>query len=111
MNRLKSCIVVAIALSMIIGMFVIVGCGSSAEQQKLTTIIQEYNKVVEDYATAVQDKDDSKRAELENKVKTYMTAWVDTKSEMMDAITPQVLDELDHEYQKITQKYQSLVKT
>jgi hypothetical protein len=66
---------------------------------------------VEDYATAVQAEDDGKMVELENKVKTYMTAWVNTKSEMMDAITPQVLDELDHQYQKITQKYQSLVKT
>jgi hypothetical protein len=96
---------------MIIGMFVIVGCGSSAEQQKLTTMIQEYNQVVEDYAAAVQAKNDSKMVELEGKVKTYMTAWVDTKSEMMDAVTPQVLDELDHEYQEITKKYQSLVKT
>jgi outer membrane murein-binding lipoprotein Lpp len=111
MYRSKSCIVAAIALSMIIGMFVIAGCGSSAEQQKLTTMIQEYNQVVEDYAAAVQAMDDSKMVELEGKVKTYMTAWVDTKSEMMDAITPQVLDELDHEYQEITKKYQSLVKT
>jgi hypothetical protein len=96
---------------MIIVMFALAGCGSSAEKQKLTTIIQEYNQVVEDYATALHDKDDSKMNELENKIKTYMTAWVNTKSEMMDAVTPQVLDELDSEYQKITQKYKGLVKT
>jgi outer membrane murein-binding lipoprotein Lpp len=111
MFRSKSHIVTAVGLSIIIGMFVFAGCGSSVEQQKLTTIIQEYDQVVEEYATAVQDKNDSKIAELENKVKTYMTAWVNTKSEMMDAITPQVLDELDHQYQKITKKYQGLIKT
>lgn len=111
MYRSKSCIVTAMALSMIIGMFTVAGCGSSAGQQKLSAMIQEYNQVVEDYAAAVQVKDDSKMAELENKVKTYMTAWVNTKSEMMDAVTPQVLDELDNAYQKITKKYQSLAKT
>ncbi len=111
MDRFKSCMVAAITLSMILGMFAIVGCGSSAEEQKMTTIIQEYNQVVEDYATAVHDKNGSKMAELQNKAKSYMTAWVKTKSEMMDAVTPQVLDELDNEYQKITKKYQGLVKT
>ena len=111
MYQSKSCTVAVIALLMIIAMSVMAGCGSSAEQQKLATIIQEYNQAVDDYATAVQVKNDGKMVELENKVKTCMTAWVNTKSEMMDAVTPQVLDELDNEYQKITKKYQSLAKT
>jgi hypothetical protein len=111
MYRIKSSIVATIALALVIGMFIIVGCGSSAEQQKLNSIIQEYHQVVEDLATAVQSKDDGKVAELESKAKSYMTAWTNTKSEMMDAITPAVLDKLDSEYQKITKKYESLHKS
>ncbi len=111
MNRSKSCIVSVVALSMVIGVLTMAGCGSSAEEQKMTTMIHEYNQVVEEYATAVHDKNDGKLVELQSKVKNYMTAWVKTKEEMMDAVTPQVLDELDNEYQAITKKYQSLAKS
>ncbi len=111
MKRFNSCIVTTVALLMVFGIFFVVGCGGSAEQQKLTTLIQEYNQVVEDYANAVEGNDNGKLTALESKVKEYMTAWVTTKSEMMDAITPQVLDQLDNEYQKITKKFENLAKS
>jgi outer membrane murein-binding lipoprotein Lpp len=111
MNRTKTHIVALLTMSVIIGLSMITGCGASAEEQKLTTIIQEYTQTVDAYEMAVENHDETKKAELAAKVKRYMTAWGETKNEMMDAVTPQVLDELDNTYQKITQKYVHLAKS
>ena len=108
MFRSKSCLFGIIVVSMLVGIFFIVGCGSSAEQQKLTGLIQEYSSVLDAYASAVEGADEAKKSELDAKLKDLMTIWSATKSDMIDNITPQALDELDNEYQKLTKKYQEL---
>ena len=110
MVRYKSSVVGVIALSMIIGFGLFMGCGSSAEKQKMTTLIQEFNQLVDDYAGALKDTDESKKSELIAKVENFMEVWSATKSDMMDAVTPQDLDQLDNEFKKIFQKYKSLVE-
>jgi hypothetical protein len=95
-------------MSILICTFLIVGCGSSAEQQKLTGLIQEYSTVLDAYASAVEGADEAKKSELDARIQDLMTTWSATKSDMIDNITPQVLDKLDGEYQKLTKKYKEL---
>jgi hypothetical protein len=108
MFRSKLCLYGTIVVSMLIGMSIIIGCGSSAEQQKLTGLIQEYSSVLDAYASAVEGADEGKKSELDAKIKDLMTIWSATKLDMIDNITPQVLDELDNKYQELTKKYQEL---
>lgn len=108
MFRSNSCKFGTIILTISIGLFLIVGCSGSAEQQKLSALIQEFSLVVEAYADAVEGADENKKSELDAKVKNLMTVWSSTKSEMIDNITPQVLDQLDNEYQQLAKKYEDL---
>ena len=108
MFRSKSCLFSIIVVPMLVGIFFIVGCGSSAEQLKLTGLIQEYSSVLDAYASAVEGADEARKSELDAKIKDLMTTWSATKSDMIDNITPQVLDKLDGEYQELTKKYKEL---
>ena len=45
---------------------------------------------------------------MKEKLDSYKTKWTQIKIEMDGQVTPQVLDELDQEYNKITKKYASM---
>ncbi|MDH3883936.1 MAG: hypothetical protein OET63_06970, partial [Desulfobacterales bacterium] len=52
--------------------------------------------------------DQSKKAELETKLKDYMSKWTQMKYDLGAELTPQALDEMDGEYQKITKEFKNL---
>ncbi len=93
-----------IVFSALFGLVFVIGCGSSAEKQAASDLLQHYSQTVDEYVSA----DQSKKAEIEVTLDSYKTKWSDMKMEMDGQFTPQALDELDNEYQKITKKYASL---
>ena len=104
MIRFKASLNFVIVLSAVLGMVLVIGCGSSAEKQAMTDLLQLYSRTVDEYSSA----DQSKKAEIEKKLDSYKAKWSNMKMEMDGQITPQALDQLDNEYQKITKKYASL---
>ena len=104
MIRFKVSLNFVIVLSAVLGLVLGIGCGSSAEKQAMTDLLQQYSRTVDEYSSA----DQSKKAEIEKKLDSYKTKWSNMKMEMDGQITPQALDQLDNEYQKITKKYASL---
>ena len=88
----------------ILGFVFVIGCGDSAEKKQMTEFIQEFGSAVEQYAKA----DDGQKAELQTKLESYITKWTQMKIDMGSELTPQVLDKLDAEYQKLAKEYKSL---
>ncbi len=84
------------------------GCGQSNEQKLLSGFLQEYSKAVDNYADAASKADTSLLEQAESNVKAFVSGWTDKKIELGGNITPQVLNELDDEYNKITAKYNQL---
>ena len=70
----------------------------------MTEFIQEFGSAVEQYAKA----DDAHKAELQKKLDEYIAKWTRMKMDMGSELTPQVLDQLDSEYQKLAKEYKSL---
>jgi len=66
--------------------------------------LQEFSQTVSEFAAA----DQSKKAELETKLKDYMSKWTQMKYNIGAELTPQALGEMDGEYQKIAKKYKNL---
>jgi len=104
MIKLKSTLNFVIVFSALLGLVFIIGCGNSAKKQVMSDFLKLYSDSVNEYSTA----DDSKRAGLKEKIDSFKAKWVEIKIEMDGQVTPQVLDELDNEYEKITKKYVSL---
>lgn len=102
MIRFKSTLKCVILCTALLGL--VIGCGKSAEKQALTEFLTQYENAVNEYSAA----DESKRAELKDKLDSYESKWTDMKMEMGAEITPQTLDKLEIEHQKITKKYASL---
>jgi len=102
MIRFKSTLNFVIVFSALLGL--LIGCGSSAEKQAMSDFLVMYNNTVDEYSAA----DESKKAEMKEKLDSFKTKWANIKMEMNGEITPQTLDKLDNEYQKITKKYISL---
>ena len=108
MFKVRSTLRYVIVLSAIIGLVFVIGCGSSQEKQQMSNFMQQYSKAVTEYSDVINTADKSKKAELEEILDSYKTKWTNMKIEMGGEITPQTLNSLDQEYQKITKKYSSL---
>lgn len=104
MLKMKSNLNVVAVLAAIVGLVFFIGCGDSPEKQQMTQFIQEFGTAVEQYAKA----DDGQKAELQKKLDGYISKWTQLKIEMGSELTPQVLDKLDTEYQKLAKEYKSL---
>jgi len=102
MIRFKSTLNFVIVLSALLGL--VIGCGSSAEKQAMSDFLVMYDNTVKEYSAA----DESKRAEMKEKLDSFKTKWTNIEMEMGSELTPQELNKLDNEYQKITKKYISL---
>ncbi len=104
MIKFKSTLNFVIMFSALFGLVFVIGCGTSAEKQAMSDYLKLYNDSVNEYSAA----DDSKRAGLKEKLDTLKGKWWEIKIEMDGQVTPQALDELEKEFEKITKKYVSL---
>ena len=104
MIKFKSTLNFVIVLSALFGLVFVIGCGSSAEKQAMSDFLKLYSDSVNEYSSA----DDSKKADLKEKLDSFKAKWTEIKIEMDGQVTPQTLNELDIEYEKITKKYASL---
>ena len=108
MFKTRSPLNYVIVLLAIFGLVFVIGCGSSKEKQQMADFLQQYSETVTEYSNVVNTADKSKKAEIEEKLNSYKSLWTDMKIEMNSEITPQVLNELDQEYNNITKKYSTL---
>ncbi|MDJ0984115.1 MAG: hypothetical protein QNJ26_01130 [Desulfobacterales bacterium] len=104
MFKTKTTLKFVVVLTAIAGLLFVVGCGDSQEKQQMTQFIQEFGGVVQEYAKA----EDGQKAELEAKLTSLMSKWTQMKIDMGSNITPQALDKLDAEYQKLAKEFKSL---
>ena len=101
---LKMKLNLVVVLAAIVGLVFVIGCGTSLEKKQMTDFIQEFGKTVDAYAKA----EEGQKAELQAKVESYMDKWTEMKIEMGSELTPQVLDKLDAEYQRLAKEFKTL---
>ena len=104
MFKTKATLNFVIVFLAIIGLAFVIGCGSSQEKQMMSDFLQQYNQEVDEYSAA----DNGKKAEMQGKLDSYTSKWSDMKMDLGGHVTPQALNELDKEYDKIKKKYASL---
>jgi hypothetical protein len=104
MIRFKTILNFVIVFSAFFGLIFVIGCGSSVEKQAMSDFLKLYNDTVDQYSAA----DKSEKTEMKEGLNSFKSKWSDMKMEMDGEVTPQALDELDKEYDKITTKYASL---
>jgi len=97
-----------IVFSAILGFVFVIGCGTSEKMHKMSDFLIEYSKAVDEYSDAIGKGEKEKIAELDKKIKSFMSRW--TEMEMGMELTPQEVNKLDKEYQNITEKYHNLAQ-
>ena len=106
MLKSKSTLNFVMLFSALLGLMFVIGCGGSAEKQEMSEILKIYSNAVSEYEAA----DDTKRAQLKEKIDSYKlkcSAMI-SELELSDKVTPQVMNELEREYKEITKKFVSL---
>jgi hypothetical protein len=106
MLKSKSTLNFVMLFSALFGLIFVIGCGSSAEKQKMSDILKLYRNAVSEYEAA----DGTQRAQLKEKIDSYKlkcSAMI-SEIELNNKATPQVMNELEREYKDITKKYASL---
>ena len=104
MLKMKPTLYLAALSVALVGFLFVIGCGDSPEKKQMTDFIQEFGNAVEQYAKA----EDGQKAELQKKVESYIAKWTQMKMDMGSELTPQVLDKLDAEYQKLAKEFKTL---
>ena len=104
MIRFKSPINLAIVFLTLVGLVVFIGCGNSKEEQTMVDFLKLYSDTVDKYAAA----DKVKKAELNVKLDTFASKWMDMEREMNGRLTPNDLEKYDKQYKEIENKYTSL---
>jgi hypothetical protein len=108
MFNIKSTLIHLIVFAAILGLVFAIGCGKSRETQQMSDFLQQYSKTIDEYSDVINKHDDSQKAKLEEKLKSYNSKWTEMKIEMGEEVTPQTLNKLDAEYQAISKKYNQL---
>ena len=95
---------VAVVLAAIVGLVFVIGCGTSLEKQQMTDFIQKFGQEVDEYAKA----EDGQKAELAAQIESDMAKWTQMKMDMGGELTPQVLNKLDSEYQRLAKEFKTI---
>jgi hypothetical protein len=106
MLKSKSTLNFVMLFSALLGLVFVIGCGGSAEKQKILDTLKLYSNAVSEYEAA----DGTQKAQLKEKIDSYKlkcSAMI-SDLELNDKATPQVMNELEREYKDITKKYASL---
>ncbi len=104
MLKSKSTLNLVMLFSALLGLVFVIGCGGSAEKQEMTELLKLYSDAVSEYESA----DETKRAQLEEKIDAYRHKWSAGISDLNDKVTPQVMNELESKFKEITKRYESL---
>ena len=70
----------------------------------------EFSKAVDEYSDVIGKGEHGRSAEIEKKIMSFMSKWMEMKMEWGSEITPQDLNKLDKQYQDITRKYNKLAQ-
>lgn len=104
MLKSKSTLNFVMLFSALLGLIFVIGCGGSAEKQKMSELLKLYHDAVINYEVA----GDTEKAQLKEKIDSYRHKWSAGISELNDKVTPQVMNEMEREYNEITKKYETL---
>ena len=101
MLKSKSTLNFVMLFSALLGLIFVIGCGDSAVKQEMSEFLKLYSDTVSEYEAA----DDTKRAQIKEKIDSFRLKWSTRISELNDKVTPQVMNELEREFKEITKKY------
>ena len=104
MLKSKSTLSFVMLFFALLGLIFVIGCGDSAVKQEISEFMKLYSDTVSEYEAA----DDTKRAQMKEKIDSFRLKWSAMISELNDKVTPQVMNEMEREYKEITKKYASL---
>ena len=102
---LSFCLVIAFSA------FMLLGCGASQGKIELTGFLETYEKLINEYTTSFDAANKEKKTEMMGKIEKMITQWVEKRNEYNDQVTPQDMDELVKEYDRITPKFTEFKKT
>jgi hypothetical protein len=101
---LKSFVLFAALATMVISF----GCGASAEKERMTAFIQDYEKALTEYTDAINKVETGKKAEAETKLNALKEQWMRLKEDIGSEVTPQTMGKFEAEFGRLEKKYGEL---
>ena len=108
MSISKSILMYLVVFFTLFGFFMVLGCGSSAEKEKMMAFMQDYQKTLDEYADAISRSDKDKKAEIEVKLDGLKGQWMLLKMDIGSEVTPQTMEKFEVEFGKLVKKYAEL---
>ena len=105
-SQFKICVVVIAVFCS----FMLFGCGNSQEKMELTGILDNYEKLVNDYSAVASNKDQQKKAEIDKNISTLTVQWAEKRNEYGSSIMPQDMNEMVNKFKIISQKLSEIRK-
>ena len=108
MSSIKSSLKNLVLFAALAGMFMALGCGDNLGKEKMTAFMQDYQKNLDEYSDAIGKADSAKKAEIEAKLDALKGQWELLKEDIGTEVTPQTMEKMEAEFQKLSKKYSEL---
>lgn len=108
MQELKSILKHLVLFAALAGLVMTFGCGPSAEKEKMTAFMQDYQNSLEAYADAIGKNDSARKTEIEAKLDSLKGQWIQLKEDIGTEVTPQAMEKFEAEFQNLAKKFAEL---
>ena len=108
MSASKSILKYLVLFAVLATMAIFFGCGPSAEKERMSAFIHDYEKTLDEYAGAISKGDDARKAETEAKLDNLKGQWTLLKEDIGTEVTPQTMEKFEAEFIKLEKKYGEL---
>ena len=102
--RVRSLKTLGILITVVFFGFAFIACGASQEVTELNSILESYEKLVDEYVAVANGSDQPKKSALEKQIKSLSDTWTEKRNEFGSSVTPQVMDDLAKKFDTISAK-------
>ena len=101
---------IALAIIVLVGGLVLTGCGNSTATTEMGKFLQSFEKKINDLSELQKINDTKKIVAIEKEIDALKNAWVEKRDEYGDELTPQEMERMVVEFDRIVARFNKIEK-
>jgi HEPN domain-containing protein len=101
---------IALAIIVLVGGLMLMGCGNSAATSEMGKILQSFEKKITELSESLKKNDTNRIVEIEKEITDLKDSWATKRYEYGDELTPQEMDRMVKEFNRIIARFNEIEK-
>jgi hypothetical protein len=101
---------IALAIILLVGSLVLMGCGNSTATSEMGKILQSFEIKITELSESLKKNDTNKIVEIEKEIADLKDSWATKRNEYGDELTPQKMEGMVREFNRIIARFNEIEK-